>query len=86
MPRYFFDVSDGRDPTDDVGVECPSLAAALELAFKAMQDAFRDERAAGRSREISISVRDQRGRCFFLIELAWRFQWVGGQVAASDPE
>ena len=34
MPRYFFNVNDGLNITDDVGLECASVDAALREAVR----------------------------------------------------
>ncbi|QIJ74473.1 hypothetical protein GU700_07700 [Methylobacterium sp. NI91] len=34
MPRYFFNANDGLNITDDVGLECASLDAALREAVR----------------------------------------------------
>ncbi|BAU90371.1 hypothetical protein MPPM_1766 [Methylorubrum populi] len=34
MPKYFFNVSDGLNITDDEGLDCPSLDVALREAVR----------------------------------------------------
>ena len=44
MPRFFFDIHDGKNFTpDDVGVELEGLEAAKAEAKKALPDIVKDE-------------------------------------------
>ena len=65
-PRYFFDSDDGeRFISDEVGLEVAELAAAKELACRALGDMARDGLTCADQRELSVSVRDEAGEVVF---------------------
>lgn len=42
MPRYFFNIHDGRDIPDEEGTELPDLDAAKKLAVEVAGETLRD--------------------------------------------
>ncbi|MGN6548426.1 MAG: DUF6894 family protein [Pararhizobium sp.] len=77
MPNYFFEISDGTETKEDeIGLRCRTLKDAREAAFKALQDAFHDERITSDLRELSITVRDQSGRRLFRTGISWTLAWL----------
>lgn len=66
MPRYFFNVQDGRSTNDDVGVELPDQTAARQVAVR-----FTGELLAHHSAEFwngeewSLDVTDATGLTLF---------------------
>jgi len=61
MPIYFFDTRDGVDlDLDEVGLDCPDLAAARFEAARGLADLARDLIPQCTRREFSIEVREGR--------------------------
>ncbi|MBB3021531.1 hypothetical protein FHR70_004632 [Microvirga lupini] len=61
-PRYFFDTDDGdRFIPDEIGLEVADLAAAREMACRALWDMARNSLTCGDPREFSVRVRDETG-------------------------
>ena len=61
MPIYFFDTRDGVDlDIDEVGLDCPDLAAARFEAARGLADLARDLIPQCTRREFSIEVREGR--------------------------
>ena len=72
-PRYFFDSDDGeRFISDEVGLEVAELAAAKELACRALGDMAHDGLSCADQRELSVSVRDRAGEVVFQATLSLR--------------
>lgn len=58
MPRYFFDVTDESGVhTDDVGIELPSMEAAIIEARRALADMTRDSLMSQSPTGITIRIR-----------------------------
>ncbi len=63
MPRYFFDIHDDVDVTDEVGLELPDLKAARSEVARALTEAALDALPSnGPSKAMTINVRDEGGR------------------------
>jgi hypothetical protein len=73
MPRYYFDVHDGRIlAEDEQGSELPDLTAAEQEATRAMADLAHDVLRNGSApHEMSISVRDDEGRHVLSVSLIY---------------
>ena len=62
MPRFFFDIHDGKNFTpDDVGVELEGLEAAKAEAKKTLPDIVKDEMPDGDRRDFTVIVKDEVG-------------------------
>jgi hypothetical protein len=73
MARYYFDIREGNETgTDLEGVELRDVDAAAREATETILQMAGDCRVAGGSREISIEVRDARGRRLLTVALALR--------------
>jgi hypothetical protein len=58
MPRFFFDIHDGKDFTPDrQGLDLDDLEAAKDEAKKALPDIVRDEMPDGDRRDFTVDVR-----------------------------
>ncbi|KQS59497.1 hypothetical protein ASG32_31340 [Methylobacterium sp. Leaf361] len=62
MPRFFFDIHDGRLQRDDEGTECADFAAARREAMIALPDIARWEIPTdGDKQTYTVIVRDEAG-------------------------
>lgn len=62
MPRFFFDIDNGRRRiTDGDGTECADLTEAHEEATGKLGHIGKDELPNGDHREFSVEVRDEDG-------------------------
>ena len=70
MPRYFFNVHDGKEISDDEGLELPDLKAArieaIGLAGRILAD---DAHRIGLGEDWSMDVEDERGVIVFQLAL-----------------
>lgn len=58
MPRYYFDVRDDDGAfIDEVGVELPDMAAAIQEARRALADMVRDALRDSKG-DVAIAIRD----------------------------
>jgi hypothetical protein len=60
MARYFFDIHGGESvevDVDDLGMECPDMAAAEREALQTLAAAIPGHLATGKDFEIAIEVR-----------------------------
>ncbi len=61
MPRFYFDVREGRRfSSDDEGLDFPSLEAAEQEAIEAAADIGRDRLPRGDTREVTVEVCNDR--------------------------
>ena len=77
VPRYFFDVNDGRNQRDEVGVECTDLqAAALEtkkfLPLVASEEVPKD----GERQAITVLVSNEEGHSVYFASLTYMGAWL----------
>jgi hypothetical protein len=68
MPRYFFDVHDGRSVVDDEGFELPSFEAAKLAAFHLAGGLLKDIKAPAEAEDWQIEVRSD-GQTVFRLRL-----------------
>lgn len=61
MPRFFFDVHDGRDLIDDEGVELCDVGAAKREALKCASGMLGETSADWPGELLRMDVRDERG-------------------------
>ncbi|MBZ9676349.1 DUF6894 family protein [Mesorhizobium sp. ES1-1] len=77
MARYFFDLHDGHEFTDDrEGVICDTLAELSDHAVSVLPDIAREELPGGPSRRFWIKVRDENGAYVFRASLALATAWL----------
>ena len=65
MPRYFFNVHDGRDYPDDEGTELPDLAAVRAEALQSSGEMLRDSKGAAdfwSGDDWTMNVTDEAGK------------------------
>jgi len=66
MPRYFFEINEGRNALDEEFVDCADLQAAVQYAKRSLYQVVVDEvRKAGESRAHSILVRSEDNRTVY---------------------
>ncbi|MBV7410083.1 hypothetical protein [Maritimibacter sp. DP1N21-5] len=62
MPRFYFEVNDGRQRTDDeIGVYCANLDELRKMAQRELALIFRDEMPDGGRGTFVVLVRDETG-------------------------
>jgi hypothetical protein len=62
MPRYFFDVNDGRPSRDEEGIECANLQAAVIEAKKLLPEISREQVPKdGERLTVTVLVSDEDG-------------------------
>ena len=76
MPRYFFDVFDGRKLIrDEIGIELASLEDVRIAAIEALPDIARDELPDGDQRLFWVEARDGQNRAVFKASLDFKAEW-----------
>lgn len=60
MPRFYFDLIDGKSVTDEAGQELRDTGAAMRVADKLARDIYKI-RPELRGDDFAISVRDEAG-------------------------
>ncbi|MGF9764452.1 hypothetical protein AAII07_56090 [Microvirga sp. 0TCS3.31] len=71
MPRFFFDIHDGKAFTPDrVGLDLDSLEAAKDEAKKTLPDIVKDEMPDGDRRDFTVDVKDVAGQIVWRITLS----------------
>lgn len=77
MPRYFFDIHDGRVERDDLGHECADLKAAAEHAKRILPDTAADEVPKdGERQAFTVLVSDEEGHPVYLGSLTYTGLWL----------
>lgn len=76
MPRFYFDIHDGTVTIDDEGTIFANAHAARDAAIKILPDIAREEIAPGRSREVSVLMRDEGDRELFRASLTLSAAWL----------
>ena len=62
MPRYFFDLLDGKDwSTDDVGSEADNVEAARCMAKMELVEIAHDELPIGQHLDLFVRIGDEAG-------------------------
>ena len=71
MPRFFFDIHDGKAFTPDrVGLDLDSLEAAKDETKKTLPDIVKDEMPDGDRRDFTVDVKDVAGQIVWRITLS----------------
>ncbi|ESR25282.1 DUF6894 family protein [Lutibaculum baratangense] len=82
MPRYYFNIDDGRRLLrDEDGTEFATEEAMRADASRLLPEIARDEIRGEGTRELSLAVRDEAGRDVFAARLAFTAEGP----APSDP-
>jgi hypothetical protein len=77
MPRYFFDINDGRNERDETGFECADLQAAVLHAKRALPQIAADEVPKdGERQAITVLVTDTDGHAVYLAALTYTGTWL----------
>ncbi|CAA2107506.1 hypothetical protein MBUL_04194 [Methylobacterium bullatum] len=77
MPRYFFDINDGRNERDEEGVQCVNLQAAVLEAKTLLPAVAADEVPKdGERQAITVLVTDEDGKAVYLAALAYTGTWL----------
>ena len=72
MPRYFFDVHDGKHMPDEDGVELPDIDAARKQVWKTLPMMMAERPADGNMGcQLRMDVRDESGKHVFHAALAF---------------
>jgi hypothetical protein len=71
MPRFFFDIHDGKAFTPDrVGLDLDSLEAAKDEAKKTLPDIVKDEMPDEDRRDFTVDVKDVAGQIVWRVTLS----------------
>ncbi|MGU3416996.1 DUF6894 family protein [Methylobacterium sp. D54C] len=77
MPRYFFDINDGRNERDEMGFDCADLQSAVRHAKQALPEIAADEVPRdGERQALTVLIRDEDGRALYLGALAFTGTWL----------
>jgi hypothetical protein len=77
MPRYFFDINDGRNARDDVGVECDDTQAAVKHAKQALPEIAVDEVPKdGERQTLTILISEEGGKAVYVGSLTFTGTWL----------
>lgn len=77
MARYFFDVSNGSDVSDDVGLDFDDTHTASQEALRSLPDMAKDQSLGSVGEKVSVTMRDDHGipiyRATLMIEDEWLY-------------
>ena len=77
MPRYYFDINDGRLQRDEEGVLCADLQAAVLEAKKLLPAIAADEVSKdGEHQAMTVLVTDEDGKAVYMAALAYTGMWL----------
>ena len=77
MPRYFFDINDGRNERDEEGFECADLQAAVRHAKQALPEIAADEVPRdGERQALTVLITDESGQAVYLAALTFTGAWL----------
>ncbi|MCC0807975.1 hypothetical protein FPV16_17460 [Methylobacterium sp. W2] len=77
MPRYFFDINDGRNERDEEGVLCADLQAAVLEAKTLLPAVAADEVPKdGERQALTVLVTDEDGKAVYLAALVYTGTWL----------
>ncbi|WP_409565737.1 DUF6894 family protein [Methylobacterium sp. E-045] len=77
MPRYFFDVNDGRLEQDEQSIECADLQAAVLEAKKLLPAMSLDEVSKdGEQHAVTVLVSDENGKPIYSAALSYLGVWL----------
>ncbi|MEX6509223.1 hypothetical protein [Jiella sp. M17.18] len=77
MPRFFFDINDnGQFSQDEIGVDCDGEEAVRKAAIEALPTLARDVMPDGDHHVISVLVRDAQGTTVLRSSLTLDVVWL----------
>ena len=78
MPRYFFDIQDGRKPYhDETGVEFSDLEAVRHQAMRVLPEIAKDEVPTDGDRQtFTVMVTDEDGKPIYSAALNFTGMWL----------
>ena len=77
MPRYFFDINDGRADRDEEGHDCADLQAAVLQAKQTLPEiAVAEVPKDGERQAITVLVTDENGQAIYLAALTYTGTWL----------
>lgn len=85
MPRYFFDLIDGKDTLDHVGTELADHAAIDDLTLKTLADMVRDRIASLHQAPTIVTVRDESGAAVYRATLSLRVERIDKPMHIVEP-
>jgi hypothetical protein len=86
VPRYFFDIHDGREPHhDEHGTELPGIEHAWREAMAILPEIVRDQPPSEARQSFSCHVLDEWGRPVLKAELTLSAEWAEAAEGSSPP-
>ncbi|MCJ2016426.1 hypothetical protein MKK84_03110 [Methylobacterium sp. E-065] len=79
MARYFFDVSNGSDVSDDVGLVFDDARSASQEALRSLPDMVKDQLLGSVGEKVSVTMRDDHGIPVYRATLTIEGEWLAGQ-------
>ena len=77
MPRYFFNIDDGkRHIQDDEGWECSGLREACVIAIRTLPDIARDAVLDSGQQDLVATIRDADDQMLLRVTLSLRTEWL----------
>ena len=77
MPRFFFDINDGRNEPDEEGFECADLQTAVLHAKQALPDIAADEVPRdGERQAFTVLVSNEEGESVYLAAMTYTGTWL----------
>ena len=80
MPRYFFDVTDGREHVDEDGLEFRDLHQASREALRSLPEIAAGYATPRDSGEIAITVRDESGAAIYRASMSIRSELLASSA------
>ena len=78
MARYFFDVSNGSDVSDDVGLDFDDAHTASQEALRSLSDMVKDQPLKSIGEKVSVTMRDDHGIPVYRAILTIETEWLHG--------
>ena len=79
MARYFFDVSNGSDVSDDVGLDFDDAHTASQEALRSLPDMVKDQPLTRTGEKVSVTMRDDFGIPVYRATLTIEGEWLTRQ-------
>ncbi|MDN2565870.1 hypothetical protein N1F89_06525 [Aquibium sp. A9E412] len=84
MPRFYFDINDGRRETHDaVGLRCDSRDALLGAAVSVLPEVASEELPDNMRRVFTVKVRNAAGRYVLYASLSLAADWLDESAEAT---
>ena len=78
MARYFFDVSNDSDVSDDVGLDFDDVHTASQEALRSLPDMVKDQPLARMGEKVSVTMRNDHGIPVYRATLTIEAEWLHG--------